>query len=285
MESNTSFLQINFKGYIAGNSYIHKLDTRTKIFSSMIIIGSSVSVNDLIPLIIMLSFVFLLMLVSDIKCSYILSPIPPLMPFLFIAVLFRLFSHTQENKVIFDIIWQWKIFIISENSLIGSFVLILRFLIIFILISLFSASTKLEDFTKAIEQIGRPLQKIGMPAHEFSMVISIAVSFFHVLINEMNRIIKAQVSRGADFEIKKINLIKRIKSILPLIIPLFSFSLEHSKHLIEAMEARCYRGGKGRSYYILEKYSKRDYIFLAISIFIAVLSICFAKMFNFVKIF
>ena len=277
MNKDSSFLQIRFKGYIPGISFIHNLDTRAKIISAIIIMGGAIFLNNLISLFVLLTFVFVLIGFSSIRYSYIFSPIPPLLPFLFIAILFRLFTHTQELDLSQKIIWEWRIFIISYPSLIGSIVLILRFLVLFLLLSLLSATTKLVDFTKGIERITRPFQRVGLPAHEFSMVISIAVNFFHVLINEMNRIIKAQVSRGADFEAKSFNLAKRLRRLMPLIIPLFSFSLEHSKYLVEAMEARCYRGGKGRSYYTVTRYNKLDYLFIAVSLIVTVISIYLDK--------
>ena len=282
MKRESSFLQISFKGYIHGNSYIHRLDARAKIFISTIIIAASLLTGNPVSLIILIVFELALISISGIKYSYIFSPIPPLLPFLFIAVLFRLFTHPQleANSTFIDTIWKWKIFIITENSLIGTLILLFRFFVIFILFTLFSATTRLEDFTKGIERIVKPLQKVGIPAHEFSMVISIAIGFFHILVNEMNRIIKAQVSRGAEFETGRFQLVKKVKKLSPLIVPLFSFSLEHSKHLVEAMESRCYRGGKGRTYFTITKYSARDYISMIISILVISLSIIIVKFVN-----
>jgi energy-coupling factor transport system permease protein len=114
---------------------------------------------------------------------------------------------------------------------------------------LLSFVTNSSDLASGIEHLLRPLQKLGIPAHEFALVLGIAVRFLPVLADETARLMRAQASRGADFGYRGRNFMRKMRKMLPLLVPLFLISLRRAQNLVEAMESRCYMGGKGRTYY------------------------------------
>jgi energy-coupling factor transport system permease protein len=117
-------------------------------------------------------------------------------------------------------------------------------------LSLFSFSTTTTELTHGVEHLLRPLQPLGLPAHEFALMVNIAIRFLPTLAEEAERLMKAQASRGADFGRGQRSFLQRTRQLLPLLVPLFLVSLRRAEELIEAMEARCYIGGKGRTYLI-----------------------------------
>jgi energy-coupling factor transport system permease protein len=129
-------------------------------------------------------------------------------------------------------------------------------------LSLFSFSTTTTELTHGIEHLLRPWQKLGLPAHELALTVNIALRFVPIIAEEAERLMKAQASRGADFGRGR-NFIQRTRKLLPLLVPLFLVSLRRADNLIEAMEARCYLGGKGRTHLIHLQAHAADYIALA----------------------
>lgn len=272
MHNGSTYLQIRFRGYIPGNSTMHLIDPRIKLLMLLIVVIGSVVLNSITSVLVLLVFVLILIPLSGLKLRYILSPLLPFIPFLLLVVVLRLVSGDSGDSNSKVIVRIWKI-TITESGVLDSILLILRFFSIYNLFILIVSTTRSEDFIKAVESLMHPLQKLKIPVNEFIMVINIAIRFFHILLKEMNRVIKAQVSRGADFNVRKINFFKKLKSMMPLFIPLFVFSIEYTKVMTEVLVSRNYRGGRGRTYYRSLSLIKRDYIFMFISLTVLGVSI------------
>ncbi len=266
MQNNLDYMQIKFKGYVNINSFIHSIDPRIKLLLALLILIVTLVLDNLLSLLVIFVFVFILIYLSRVGFKYVYSPIIPLIPFLCLVVILRLLStyQTADNTPIIFSFWRFKI---TELSLKDSIILIFRFFTVYSFFVMLISTTSAVEFIKGLENLLIPFQKFGFPSNELVMVVNISLRFFNLITVEMNRIIKAQVSRGADFTVKKFNFIKKLKLMMPLFIPLFVFSFEHTKALTESLEARCYRGGKGRSYYKRLKLKMADlYMIIGFSI-------------------
>jgi energy-coupling factor transport system permease protein len=146
--------------------------------------------------------------------------------------------------------WQWGRIVITDRGLRAGALLIARFVVTVLGLSLFSFSTTTTELTHGVEHLLRPLQRLHIPAHEFALTVNIAIRFVPILAEEAERLMKAQAARGADFGQGRRNFVVRMRLLLPLLVPLFIVSLQRAEQLIEAMEARCYLGGKGRTHLI-----------------------------------
>jgi energy-coupling factor transport system permease protein len=198
--------------------------------------------------------------------------------FLLILALIQIFAVPQlgEGAII---LWNWKILKITDRSLIAGISLIIRFMVIVLGLSLFSFSTTTTKLMHGIEHLLRPLQKIRLPAHELALTINISIRFLPILIGEAEWLMKAQASRGAEFGYgKRSNIIRRARNMLPLFIPLFIQSLKHAYRLVEAMESRCYMGGKGRTNLIHLQARFADYAALAIGASLFALSVVLSRL-------
>jgi energy-coupling factor transport system permease protein len=169
---------------------------------------------------------------------------------LFLAFIALLQVFTVPQTVPGRVLWQWGRIVISSAGMRMAAVTVIRFAVLILGISLFSLSTRTTELTHGIEHLLRPLQHIGLPAHEFALTVVIALRFIPLLALEAERIAKAQASRGADFGRGKMGIFKRVARMLPLLVPLFVTSLRRAETLALAMEARCYMGGRGRTHLI-----------------------------------
>ena len=154
------------------------------------------------------------------------------------------------------IIWQWGFLKITVEGLYTAAFMGLRLVLLIIGSSLLTLTTKPISLTDAIERLLRPLNRIGVPTHEIAMMMSIALRFIPTLLEETDKIMKAQQARGADFESG--NILSRAKSLIPILVPLFVSAFRIAQDLAMAMEARCYRGGKGRTRMHEMKFAGRD---------------------------
>jgi len=259
--------KVSLGQYIPIDSVIHKLDPRLKIIIVVLLIFTSIIVKSLASLILLLIFVIFTLFLTHVKARLAFAPLKSMVPILIVLALFQIFL-IPGFRADANILWKWKLLIITDKGLKAAVLLILRFALILLGLSAFSFATSAIEFINGVEHLLRPLQKIGLPAHEFALVINISVRFIPILIMEAEKLMKAQASRGADFGTGRINLFKRIRKMLPLLIPLFIISLRHAQNLIEAMESRCYLGGKGRSHFIIYRMKLTDYFAFAISILI-----------------
>ena len=193
---------------------------------------------------------------------------------LMITVLFNLFL-TREGDVLFH---AW-IITITEGGLRTAVYMAIRLIYLIIGSSLMTFTTTPNELTDGIEELLRPLNKIHVPVHEIAMIMSIALRFIPILLEETDKIMKAQLARGADFESG--NIIQRAKSMIPILVPLFVSAFRRANDLAMAMEARCYRGGDGRTKMKPLRYCSRDYMAYVVVIVYLILVVAVGR---FIKI-
>jgi energy-coupling factor transport system permease protein len=176
---------------------------------------------------------------SNVPFRYIVRGMKTILFLLVITVCFNLFLTPGE------VIWQFGFLKMSKEGISFAIKMALRLSLLILGSSIMTLTTTPTQLTDALESLMRPLKKVHVPVHEISMMMSIALRFIPILMEETDKIMKAQIARGADFESK--NLIKKIKSLVPLLVPLFISAFRRANDLAMAMEARCYRGGEGRT--------------------------------------
>ena len=243
--------------YIPGDSFIHKLDPRFKIIASLIFIIHLFLIDKFYAYILVGLFVGTTILVSKIKLKYIYRGLKPIFILLIFTAVLNIFM-TDGGKLLF----KWKfITIYSEGVKIALF-MVIRLIFLIIGTSLLTLTTSPIQLTDGLESLFSPHKKYNFPAHELAMMMTIALRFIPTLIDETDKIMKAQMSRGADFSSGSI--VKRAKSLIPILVPLFINSFKRADELGVAMEARCYRGGEGRTKLKILKYEKEDYIAIGI---------------------
>ncbi|WP_213950885.1 MULTISPECIES: energy-coupling factor transporter transmembrane component T [Tepidanaerobacter] len=231
--------EITIGQYIPGNSIIHRLDPRTKIIITLAYMILLFVINNFYGYIFPVAFIILATVLSGISVRYLLKGLRPL---IFIIVLtFALNMFMTPGRVIYQI---GPLDITYEGISQASFMAI-RLILLIIGTSILTLTTSPIALTDGIELLLSPFKRFGMPAHELAMMMTIALRFIPTLLEETDKIMKAQMARGADFESG--NLINRAKNLVPLLVPLFISAFRRADELAMAMEARCYRGGKNRT--------------------------------------
>ena len=238
--------------YYAKESVLHRLDPRTKIIGTIVFIVVLFLAKDAIGFLVCAGFLAAVIGMSGIPLSYILRGLKPILFILAFTFLLNIFMVEGT------IIWQWGFLKITIEGIKRALMLGFRLILLIIASSLLTLTTKPIELTDGLEKLMMPLSKIGLPSHEIAMMMSIALRFIPLLLEETDKIMKAQQARGADFESG--NILKRAKSMIPLLVPLFVSSLGIAQDLAMAMEARCYRGGKGRTRMNEIHFGKQDAI-------------------------
>ncbi|GAA0716190.1 energy-coupling factor transporter transmembrane protein EcfT [Clostridium malenominatum] len=252
--------------YIPGESFIHKLDPRTKILISLIFIINLFIVNNFKGYIFILLFTLSSIAISKIPFKFIYKGLKPIFALIIITALLNVFMTSGGNEI-----FKWKFITIYEEGLKLAGFMIIRLILLIIGTSLLTLTTSPIELTDGIEKLLNPLKKIGVPAHELAMMMTIALRFIPTLMDETDKIMKAQMARGADFESG--NILQRAKSLIPLLVPLFISSFRRADELAMAMEARCYKGGEGRTRMKQLKLTFRDLIAILTIILLIALSI------------
>ena len=226
--------------FFPGNSIIHRLDPRVKIcllFAMMVLIFL---VDSLISYAILTVFVIMIIAVSQIPPNTVFRSLKPLMWIILFTFLIHLVSH--DGNILFKI---W-IFEITDEGVFKGILISLRLILLIVLSSLLTFTSSPLKLTDAMEKLLSPLSRFGVPAHELAMMMTIALRFIPTLLEETDKIIKAQSARGVDFESG--NIFQRSKVMVPILVPLFLSAFRRADELAMAMEARCYRGGEGRTH-------------------------------------
>lgn len=236
--------------YYPADSVIHKLDPRTKLFATLLFIISVFSFDGIVGFIVMTAFLFGVIALSKVPLSFMLRGLKAIMILLVIAGLFNLFL--TPGQVLWSI---WKIHVTREG-LRNAVLMTIRMVYLIMGSSVMTLTTTPNQLTDGLEKALKPLQKINVPVHEIAMMMSIALRFIPILIEETDKIMKAQMARGADFETG--GLVKKAKNMVPLLVPLFVSAFRRANDLALAMEARCYVGGEGRTKMIPLVYHKVD---------------------------
>ena len=236
--------------YYPRDSFIHKLDPRTKIIGTFIYIISLFFFRKFIPYLVVFGFLGLVIKTSEVPLKHILKGLKSIMFLLIFAVVFNIFLTPG------DILWKWGFLKVTRQGLETAGFMAIRLVLLIMGASLMTFTTTPNHLTDGLEKIMNPLKKIKVPVHEISMMMSIALRFIPILLEETDKIMKAQMARGADFESG--NLIKKAKSLVPLLVPLFVSAFRRANDLAMAMEARCYHGGEGRTKMKPLQYHKQD---------------------------
>ncbi len=254
--------------YYPTNSVVHKLDPRVKLISTFIFMSSLFIINQFYPYILVLAFIISTLKLSKIPVNYILKGLKPIMFIIVFTFVINIFMI--PGNTIFEI---GPLSISDEGLKQGSF-MVIRLILLVIGTSLLTLSTSPIELTDGIEKLLNPFKKIGVPAHELAMMMTIALRFIPTLLDETDKIMKAQMGRGADFESK--NIISRAKNLVPLLVPLFISAFRRADELAMAMEARCYRGGENRTRMNQIRMNKNDYITYSI-VFIYITTIIITR--------
>ena len=237
--------------YYPAKSILHRLDPRVKLVGTFFYLVSLFLFSSISGYLITTLFLIAVIRVSKVPFSYIVKGLRPIIMLLMITVLFNLFL-TRNGEVLFH---AW-IFTITEGGLRTAVYMAIRLIYLIIGSSLMTFTTTPNELTDGIEALLHPLNKIHVPVHEVAMIMSIALRFIPILLEETDKIMKAQIARGADLESG--NIIQKAKSMIPILVPLFVSAFRRANDLAMAMEARCYRGGEGRTKMKPLHYEKRD---------------------------
>ena len=238
--------------YYPADSVIHKLDPRVKLFSTMIYIISLFCFRGVAALAIATVFLITVIKLSKVPFKFMVKGLKAIMILMLITAVFNLFLTPGEALVS---VWR---FTITKEGVTSAVLMAIRLTYLILGTSIMTLTTTPNQLTDGLEKALMPLSKIGVPVHAIAMMMSIALRFIPILIEETDKIMKAQMARGADFESG--NLLKKVKSMIPLLVPLFVSAFRRADDLAMAMEARCYNGGEGRTKMKPLVYHKRDYI-------------------------
>ena len=225
--------------YYPGNSFLHRMDPRAKILCTMIFIVAIFLANSLWSYLLVTAFILGSIAVSGVPVKMVAKAVKPL----WLILVFTLLIHVLTTQGTPLVSFGW--FSISEEGVRNGILMTLRLVYLIAFSSLLTYTTSPIVLTDGIEALLTPWKRIGVPAHELAMMMTIALRFIPTLLEETDRIMKAQSSRGADFTTG--NLWQRAKSMVPLLVPLFISAFRRADDLATAMEARCYRGGEGRT--------------------------------------
>lgn len=236
--------------YYPSDSYIHKLDPRTKIAGTFLYIISLFLFRKFIPYLIVIAFLGLIIKTSKVPFKHIVKGLKSIVFLLLFAVIFNIFL-TPGDKV-----FEWGILKVTRQGIETAGFMAIRLILLIMGSSIMTFTTTPNHLTDGLEKIMNPLKKIKVPVHEIALMMSIALRFIPILLEETDKIMKAQMARGADFESG--NLFKKAKSLVPLLVPLFISAFRRANDLAMAMEARCYRGGEGRTKMKPLKYHRQD---------------------------
>ncbi len=239
--------------YYQTESVIHKLDPRVKLVGT---IGFIISLfffnNSGIGYVCAALFLFIVIKASKVPFKFMVKGMKAIMFLLMITVVFNLFLTPG-----IPLITIWKLTITKEGVKLAFF-LAIRLVFLIIGSSVMTLTTTPNNLTDGMEKLLKPLKVFHLPVHEVAMMMSIALRFIPILLEETDKIMKAQIARGADFESG--NIIKKAKAMVPILVPLFISAFRRANDLAMAMEARCYRGGEGRTKMKPLVYKSRDRI-------------------------
>lgn len=238
--------------YYSVESKVHKLDPRFKILASFAYIAALFLVRNLLGYAVVALFMTMVIKVSKVPLKFILKGLKPI--FLIIIFTFGINIFFTQGEPIFTL----GFLKVTREGIEMAVFMALRLIMLIIGTSLLTLTTSPIELTDGLERVLSPFAIIGLPAHEIAMMMTIALRFIPTLLEETDKIMKAQMARGADFESGK--LVQRAKSLIPLLVPLFVGAFRRADELAMAMEARCYRGGENRTRMKQLKLAKGDIV-------------------------
>lgn len=239
--------------YYPADSILHKLDPRVKLVTTLVYLVALFLVDSWVGYGVATLFLVSVIELSRVPFKFIVRGLKAIVMILLITLAFNLFLTPGERVLVQ--FWKLKI---TDTGLRTAVFMALRLIYLIIGSSLMTLTTTPNDLTDGLERLLGPLKKLRVPVHEVAMMMSIALRFIPILLEETEKIMKAQMARGADFESG--NLIQRAKNMIPLLVPLFISAFRRANDLAMAMEARCYRGGEGRTKMKPLHYGSNDYV-------------------------
>ncbi len=252
--------------YYPVKSFVHDLDPRVKIILTIAFIVAVFLGSSLWAMIPITAFILLSAKAANLPVKLLLKGIKPLRVILIFTFVLNLFFTAGETMLV-----EWWKIKITQEGLVMACRFSIRLVFLVTGASLLTLTTQPVALTDGMERLMSPLKRIGFPAHELAMMMSIALRFIPTLLEEADKIMKAQMARGADFESG--NLLQRARAMVPLLVPLFVSAFRRAGDLAMAMEARCYHGGEGRTRMKPLKYHAADHLFLAITVLYFILII------------
>jgi energy-coupling factor transport system permease protein len=244
--------------YFPGDTFVHRLDPRIKILIVIMFITSLFFIDTFYPYIFILGFIFFSIRLSKVPIKFVLKGLKPLM--LIIGITFAINVFLTKGEVLFII----GPLTVTKEGLTQAIFMALRLIFLITGTSLLTLTTSPISLTDGIEKLLSPFKRLGLPAHELAMMMTIALRFIPTLLEETDKIMKAQMARGADFESG--NIISRAKNLVPLLVPLFINAFRRADELAIAMEARCYRGGEHRTRLNELKLNREDLITISLMV-------------------
>lgn len=243
--------------FFPGYSPVHKLDPRTKIILATLFIVAVFVANNPVSFLLLVAVTLALIAISRISFRVIMKSIKPIVFILLFTAIINVFMTVGDGEPLVSF-WVLKIY---EEGIARAILMALRVIILIVGSSvLLTYTTSPIALTDGIEALLSPLKKIKLPVHTFAMMMSIALRFIPTLVEETEKIMNAQKSRGADFTTG--SLVQRAKALIPILVPLFVSSFKRAEELATAMECRCYRGDNNRTKLVKLEYRGRDFIFM-----------------------
>jgi len=254
--------------YYPGNTVIHRLDPRTKLLIALLLLVTIFVVRTFYAFLALAVAIVIVIILAKVGVRTVLRGIKPLLFIIVFTFLLNILFYDGDT-----ILAEWGIIKISVEGIQKAVFIAIRLILLIMATSLLTLTTSPMQLTDGLETLLGPMKKIRFPVHEMSMMMSIAMRFIPTLIDETDRIMKAQTARGAEFDSG--NIFKKAKNMIPLLVPLFVGAFKRADELALAMESRCYRGGEGRTRMKVLKMSNIDIYSFIISIPVCVLLMVF----------
>ncbi len=245
--------------YFPGTSLIHRLDPRTKLLAVLLYIIGIFLADSAIAYAVLTAFAACTILLSRLPLAMVVKSLKPIWVIVVLTLLIHMFA-TPGGQVLFA----WRFLSVTQEGVVMGVKMSLRLILLLLFSSILTFTTSPIVLTDGIENLLQPFKRVGVPAHELAMMMTIALRFIPTLLEETDRIMKAQTARGADFG--EGSLLRRCKNMLPLLVPLFVSAFRRADELAVAMESRCYRGGAGRTRMHQLLYGVIDYAALALAV-------------------
>ena len=252
--------------FFPGQSVLHRLDPRTKILTVLLFISGIFMAESYLAYGVIALFTVVCIIISSIPAKLIARSLKPL----WIIIVFTLAIHVFTTPG--EVIYAYSFLTITWEGIWQGLLMTARLVFLIVISSLLTFTTSPIVLTDGIERLLNPFRRFGLPAHELAMMMTIALRFIPTLLEETDRIMKAQMARGAEFSSG--NLLKRAQSMIPLLVPLFISAFRRADELATAMEARCYRGGESRTRMKELRFAARDGVaFLIVCLLLVLLGV------------
>jgi len=243
--------------YFPGNSIIHRMDPRMKLVLVVAIIVLIFLMDTLVGNLVVFGFLVLTIILSRVNIKFVLRGLKPLWFIIILTFVLNTFFYSGGTEM-----FSWWVFRVSEEGLMNAVRLAVRLIFLITATTMLTLTTSPIALTDGIESLLKPLKRVKFPVHELAMMMTIAMRFIPTLIEETDKIMKAQTARGAEFDSGSI--FKRAAGMVPLLVPLFVSAFRRADELAFAMESRCYNGGEGRTRMKIMHMHVRDFIAMAV---------------------